>query len=101
MPDRWPDGTPRTPSNLCPHCGYLIDSATAASGPAVAPRPGDLAICLNCGEGNMYADDLRLRPMRDDERASLEPEHQRLLVFAKQHCMRARGNDRTRKHGHT
>ena len=47
-----------TPRNLCPACGYLIDAASALAGRG-APRPGDVSMCLSCGEVLMFDDALR------------------------------------------
>jgi hypothetical protein len=59
----------RTPPNLCRNCGKLIDSASP-SAPADRrrrARPGDIALCLDCGHVHIFADDLTLREPTGDE----------------------------------
>lgn len=53
----------RTPVNHCVNCGKKIDSAapTPDYPDGSAPRPGDVAICLDCVHVHIYADDLTLR----------------------------------------
>lgn len=36
----------------CPHCGHHIDSATGPDG--VAPRNGDLNVCLYCASVSVF-----------------------------------------------
>ena len=52
--------------NLCPSCGNKNDAVTAAFGDAT-PHPGDLSICLYCGHLMVFADDLSLRALTDEE----------------------------------
>jgi DNA-directed RNA polymerase subunit RPC12/RpoP len=48
-----------TRDNECPHCGYKVDRATRLADARV-PRPGDIAICMNCGEFNQFGEQLEL-----------------------------------------
>ena len=43
------------PQSKCPTCGYEMDSATGTTHDE-DPRPGDLTVCLNCGEMLQFND---------------------------------------------
>lgn len=49
----------RLPMDQCPTCAYRFDAATSADDKPVSPQPGDLSICLNCGEALVFGEDLR------------------------------------------
>lgn len=48
-----------TPTNLCPHCGYMIDRASGLDGEQ-GPRPGDVTLCLRCAEVSLFGATLQL-----------------------------------------
>ncbi len=50
----------RTPPNTCHTCGKVLDAATD-TGDAPTPRPGDVSICIGCGELMIFTKGLRLR----------------------------------------
>ena len=61
----------------------------------VAPKPGDVTICLDCGHIMAFAADMTVRPLTDDEIVEVagDPEVlqvQRALAAMKKH--RAAGN---------
>ena len=56
----------RMPDNDCISCGKKMTGATGVDWDD-RPSPGDFAVCLYCGHLAAYADDLRLRPLTDDE----------------------------------
>jgi hypothetical protein len=49
----------KLPESKCPTCGYVMDSATCIEKKAYRPKPGDLSICLKCGEILIFKADLR------------------------------------------
>ena len=49
--------TTRHATTNCPTCGAGFDAASAVDGKDVAPTPGDISVCLYCGEWLMFDDD--------------------------------------------
>ena len=41
----------------CPVCDSGFDAASAVDGEDLTPEPGDITICLYCGEWMMFDDD--------------------------------------------
>lgn len=66
------DVTTRTPKNMCPHCGSLVDAATGDR----TPEAGDFTICLYCAGINRFNDNLLLVKSNLQE----VPQYLRLLV---------------------
>jgi hypothetical protein len=57
-------------SDRCPKCSYGINAATSIlKGDTSLPDPDDYSICVNCGALLQFDDRLRLRAVRDPERA--------------------------------
>lgn len=50
----------RTPESKCPVCGHILDAATSING-EFEPRPGDVTLCVQCGEILIFNKDLRGR----------------------------------------
>lgn len=65
--DKW-YGT-RVIKSPCWSCGKELDGATGKEG---GPSPGDFSLCVECGELNVYDDNLKLRKPTDDEREDAE-----------------------------
>jgi len=65
--------------NHCPHCNELTDMAASSQGRG--PRPGDLSVCIYCGEVGMFQPDMKLRVLDELEKAQLEnsPEYVKVL----------------------
>jgi hypothetical protein len=59
--------TTRTPRNHCLECGKTIDAGSPVEKGNHRPKPGDIAICLDCAHLHAYADDLTLRQLTGDE----------------------------------
>jgi len=57
--------TSRVPEILCWNCGKMISAAT--SWKDKRPRPGDVSVCIYCGEVGMFDAFLALRRPTDDE----------------------------------
>lgn len=65
----------------CPACNYLCDSATPMEGEEnVPPNPGDVSICLRCGEILEYAHDMALQKITPKTIGELEPKQYDLLM---------------------
>lgn len=75
------DGKPLPPS-ACPSCGHLMDAAMCISKPAGRPEPGDLSLCLKCGEILVYADQLKLRTAELNDLMRLDKKRGRRLSRA-------------------
>jgi hypothetical protein len=56
----------------CPTCGKGLDAASSAKGHT--PRPGDASVCIYCSTALVFAEDLTLRAMTDDELEALPTE---------------------------
>jgi hypothetical protein len=57
----------RIEKQKCPHCGYLLDEADGLTDPKAKPSPGDITLCVNCGEVCVFDDDMKLRVPTIDE----------------------------------
>lgn len=68
--------TTHTTQNPCPTCGKPIDAATPAmqADARLAPSPGDIGICFDCGAAHIFADDLTLRAPTSGEAAEIASE---------------------------
>lgn len=82
--------TTRHATSNCPTCGAGFDAASAVDGEDVAPKPGDISVCLYCGEWLMFDDDTlpTLKPTEEEMKQASAA----LLVEARE--MRARWNAR-------
>lgn len=74
----------------CPACNYLCDSASALNEPHSTPNPGDVSICLNCGELLEFSSDMALIEIRKETLSELEPKQLQELYNARAH-IKARG----------
>ena len=70
------DHEAEVPSSACLSCGYVADRC---SGPC-APKPGDIAICIECRRVNVFDDNLKLRGPTDAELVQLAGDH-RLIAL--------------------
>jgi hypothetical protein len=55
------------PVTPCPYCNVPNDAATNPEGEDGPPNPGDVTICLSCGEFLLLDADLRTVKPNDDE----------------------------------
>ena len=97
MSDRWPDGTPKMPPQMCPACGYVLYAATEAHRGDDKPSPGNVSICLNCGDVGFFDEFLRLRPPTPTEAA--DPEIQHVAARGKRLAAMNKGTDLREKRG--
>ncbi len=60
----------------CPGCGKLLDACTQVSPNGTKhtgkPKPGDLSVCINCGQPLRWRHNLKLEPVSTWDLAQLE-----------------------------
>jgi hypothetical protein len=56
------DETHSMPEQHCVCCGSPLDAATEITAMQGAPKPGDVSMCINCGEVMEFDKDLKLVP---------------------------------------
>jgi transcription elongation factor Elf1 len=74
------DMKPKPEENLsidCPSCGTPIQGVSAVHGND-SPNPGDVAVCLACGEIHQFTSVMGLEPVNEDRQPYL------LMIEAKQ-----------------
>jgi hypothetical protein len=49
----------------CTNCGKMLDGATSSDADETSPEPGNITICLYCGELMRYENDLTLGKLTD------------------------------------
>lgn len=54
----------RVPESCCPACGRRADAATAVDGSGAMPSPGDVTVCIGCGDALTFGEGLVLEPLR-------------------------------------
>lgn len=71
------------PPCKCPTCGYKMDAATPAYFNAkVSPRPGDLSLCMKCGEMLVFTESLTIRILELNDMLQLKAVTQKELTNA-------------------
>ena len=68
------------PENRCPKCGHRLDRATGLQDDLAQARPGDLSLCIACGEMLVFEEGLLLRSLAPEEFNALESPLQAQLV---------------------
>jgi hypothetical protein len=53
------------PASPCTHCGEPNDGAASLEG--ATPKPGDITICMECGNIMAFAEDLTVRNLTNEE----------------------------------
>lgn len=61
------------PKSVCSTCGYETDTSTSLTSNH-RPRPGDICLCLKCGEVGEFDDDLRVKKATLETMTALTPE---------------------------
>jgi hypothetical protein len=69
------------PEAECPSCHYKADAATSLSGEA-RPKPGDITLCINCGELAKFGQDYKLEPVKLADLMDLTPRQHRDIELA-------------------
>ena len=65
---------------LCPWCGKHINRAGNLDDERLKPNPGDIVICLDCGEASVFKGDMSgVRKPTDDEFVEIaaDPDYQK------------------------
>jgi ribosomal protein L37E len=78
---KWHNPNP-LPKSTCPVCGYETDAATRAAGEESQPVPGDLSLCMKCGEVGAFKEDMTIRPATLTDLGTLGKRESRLLTRA-------------------
>lgn len=73
----------RTPECQCLHCGAKMNAAGSIEGHN-SPSPGSLALCIRCGAVMMYAEDLTLRGMTEEEMLDIASDVETVQFLARQ-----------------
>lgn len=89
------------PASRCPVCHYQMDAATCANkaDEAARPRPGDISICISCGEILVFDDNFALRPAGVDDLLAVPPEEMKRINQAQRLIRKNRFIKRNR-YGH-
>ena len=84
----------------CPHCGDVLADVTALESelvpPTLRPEPGAVAMCLACGGFTIFADDLTLRVLSDEQFDDL-PLPAKILLMEARAAYRRRVREAKRK----
>jgi hypothetical protein len=63
----------KTNYTLCPHCGYAANAVAGVNERVTPePAPGDVSLCISCGNWAVIADDHTLRLPTYDETQEIE-----------------------------
>lgn len=68
------EGITKMGKDFCPTCNHTCDAAGTEDGKPGVPVPGDVSICLNCGEFLEYASDMALIKIRPETIRNMEQE---------------------------
>jgi hypothetical protein len=91
-PKRLKAGTPQVLQQECPYCLCHADRTVGVGAKQDRPAlPGDLGMCVKCGEFAVYDADLDLVRMDDEFRASLTPAIVKVMEQAKKGWLLAKG----------
>ncbi len=66
--------------SICPICNYEMDCATAIDDKEANPIPGDVSVCLSCGEIFVFDEQLQLTTPTISEMLSWPKETNQLLT---------------------
>jgi acetyl-CoA carboxylase beta subunit len=70
--------TTKVVRNVCSECGKVSEAATSLQGET--PKPGSIAVCIECGHVTAYDAQMRLQALTDDEIKDLAGNKDLLLV---------------------
>lgn len=63
----------------CTGCGHSNEEHTGINNEE-QPQPGNISICVCCGQVNQYDDDMKLQKLSDDEMHDLQTHHPDVLM---------------------
>lgn len=56
-----------TRQTVCGNCGHALTQATGVRGEAVAPKPGDVTICVECGNVMIFNEVMDVRKVTHED----------------------------------
>ncbi len=68
----------------CPTCGADLNAATAMSDPESSPSPGDLSLCIKCGELLVFDQDIKLALMSERVKQKIQKKDPALWSMLKE-----------------
>lgn len=74
--------TTHTPVCLCPQCSRVLDAASHSSGERIAPKAGDLSVCLYCLTVLQFAEDLSVLALSQSQLDALAGAERKELMNA-------------------
>jgi len=77
-----------------PCCGYMVNASAEVTGQGIAPGPGDLTFCTQCGAWLMHTDDdMSLRLLSEQELDDLDRQAHGAMRFASELTRRRASNE--------
>jgi predicted nucleic-acid-binding Zn-ribbon protein len=75
----------------CPYCGHNFDSASMPGDETIRPVPGDITLCIKCGEVSQFGDEMELSPFNVSQLnlEQLKDIRQKQYLIAVFHCKEA------------
>jgi uncharacterized Zn finger protein len=81
-----------TEEDNCPHCGYAVDEIIRMAREQKEAKPGDLTVCLNCGEFGQFNEQMKLEKCSDEVAVLLGlSDETRMLVVRAREIIKQRG----------
>lgn len=62
----------KMPESICGFCGHRFNASTGVEAEAAIPHPGDVSICIECGEIHIFGEDMKPRALTDTERVEIQ-----------------------------
>jgi len=86
----------------CPTCGNEIDTVECVSDKAARPAPGDITLCMKCGDPLTFTEQLALRPaeLKDMLVLNADAEASRQFKLTQTAIRRLRPLERRNAKGH-
>ena len=78
------------PASTCPTCGYVMDDATCVTDASKRPKPGDVSVCMRCGEILAFSGTLNLSIAGVDHLLALDAEMNHVLTRTQELIRRQR-----------
>ena len=71
------------PGMVCPTCGSSLDKAGSPNCNGASPRPGDITLCVYCGEIGKFDFALQMQKLNEEELTELKEEYTETFVMVK------------------
>jgi len=83
----------RVPESNCTSCGERLDAAGTMCEGTPAPKPGDITICVVCGQVMQFTDTLGFQGVDDPTKIpGIHPDDLRQIRRAQEAVAHAKGN---------